>query len=161
MGDARVAVRRRAYSRERGLTLIELLVTVSIAAVLLGVAIPHMSRDRNNAWTAQIQFLGDMRRTRTDSLTKGDHFQLAMTGPNSYTVYRMRFQAGGWIRGAAVLNRTLPRNITFGTVQGPFEFDTRGLLVTPNATTAVAMNDSYTGHTKGVQVWLSGQVTPQ
>ncbi len=106
-------------------------------------------------------FLGDMRRARTDSLTKGDHFQLAMTGPNSYSVFRMQFQAGGWVRGAAVLNRTLPATSPSVPSQGPFEFDTRGLLVTPNATTPVAMNDSHTGHTRGVQVWLSGQVTPQ
>jgi prepilin-type N-terminal cleavage/methylation domain-containing protein len=148
-----------AHHLVRGFTLIELLVTVGIMGLLMAIAMPRMQRNSYALWTAQQQLLADLRASRMDALTKGDHFRFDVTGTNTYVEYRMNLVGANWVVGTTVRSRQLPAGITFGGSGNSFEFNTRGLMLNPGAAATLTMTDSSTGHSKGITVWPSGQVT--
>ncbi len=156
-------VRRRPHVFERGLTVIELLVAVGVFGLLAAIAIPHVQPARYALWTAQEQLMADLRTTRMDALTKGDHFRFDVTGANTYAEYRMSLVGAAWVAAATpVRSRKLPSGVTFsGSPSNQFEFNTRGLMLNPGAAATLTMTDSHTGHSKGVTVWPSGQVIAQ
>jgi hypothetical protein len=153
---------RRRHRNVRGLSIIELLVTMGLIAVMLGVASPGMPRGAFALWDANQQLLADLRRTRTDALIKGDHFRLSVTSATEYAEHRMRLVGGVWVADAvAVRSRTLPSGVTFSAGVGTnFEFNTRGLLVTPEAAASLQLLDSHSYATRQITVWPSGQVAP-
>jgi hypothetical protein len=60
-----------------------------------------------------------------------------------------------------VRNRTLPDALAFiAGVGASFEFNTRGLLVTPGTTDTIVIVDSRSSMTEQITVWPSGQVAP-
>src|SRR5579885_2901804 len=113
MGDGRMTAAPIPCGAARGFTLIELLVTLALAAVLMGIALPHASRDQFNLWTAQTQLLGDLRTVRTNAITKGVHYQVVLTA-SGYTMNRMKQNSGNgaWVVDYSVSTRTFPRNVT-------------------------------------------------
>jgi len=130
--------------------------------VLMGIALPHASRDEFNLWTAQTQLLGDLRTVRTNAITKGVHYQVVLTA-SGYTLNRMKQNSGNgaWVVDYTVSTRTFPRNVTLVAGAGStFEFNTRGMLILPGAATTLVLSDASTGHTRNVTVWPSGQVAP-
>ena len=152
-----------AYKRERGLTVIELLVALAIFGVLAGIALPQFRRGAFNLQSAQIQLLSDMRRTRDDALTRGDHYRLDILSISSYAEYHLTVAGGVWsVSGAALFSRTLPTGISLpaGAVGRSFEFNTRGLMLNPGAATTLVLTDSPNSHAMSVTVWPSGQVVP-
>jgi len=153
---------RRRDRKASGLSIIELLVTMGLIAVMLGIASPGMPRGAFALWDANQQLLADLRRTRTDALIKGDHFRLSVTSATQYACHRMRLVAGVWVADAvAVRSRTLPAGVTFSAGVGAnLEFNTRGLLVTPEAAASLQLFDSHTSATRQITVWPSGQVAP-
>ncbi len=162
MGDGRMTAAPIPCGAARGFTLIELLVTLALAAVLMGIALPHASRDQFNLWTAQTQLLGDLRTVRTNAITKGVHYQVVLTA-SGYTLNRMKQNSGNgaWVVDYTVSTRTFPRNVTLVAGAGStFEFNTRGMLILPGAATTLVLSDASTGHTRNVTVWPSGQVAP-
>lgn len=164
MGDATMSPRQpRAYKRERGFTLIELVTAVGLIGIMLGVAMPYIPRGTYDLWGTQVQFLADMRAARTLALTKGDHYRLVVTSATHYEVRRMQLQGANWVDRVqpAIASRTLGTAITF--VEGAnnvYEFNTRGLLVNPGTVQSILLTDSRSGHYRGVTVWPSGQVAP-
>jgi prepilin-type N-terminal cleavage/methylation domain-containing protein len=150
------------HRNDRGLSIIELMVTMGLIAVMLGIASPGMPRGAFALWDANQQLLADLRRTRTDALTKGDHFRLSVTSATEYAEHRMRLVGGVWVAdAAAVRSRTLPAGVTFSAGEGTsFEFNTRGLLVTPEAAASLQLLDSHSYATRQITVWPSGQVAP-
>lgn len=156
------AGRAPRYRTERGLTVLELLVAMAVFAIAAAVAIPTMPRGAYALWGANQQLLGDFRLTRSDALTKGDHFRLDVVSGTTYQEYRLAFVGGVWVpSGAPVRMRTLPPGISFvGGVGLVFEFNTRGLLLNPGAAATLTLQDTYSGHTRSVTVWPSGQVAP-
>ena len=161
MGDGAVAA---APSRERirtaGFTIIELIVTMALFGVMLAIAMPHAQRSSITLWNANEQLLSDLRRARADALTRGDHFVLEVTGASSYRERRMQLVGNAWLPiDPAVRTRNLPSGVSFTAGVGEsFEFNTRGLLVIPDAAGTVQMQDSHTHHSRTVTVWPSGQV---
>jgi hypothetical protein len=135
---------------------------MGLIAVMLGVASPGMPRGAFALWDANQQLLADLRRTRTDALTKGDHFRLSVTSATEYAEHRMRLVGGVWVADAvAVRSRTLPSGVTFSAGVGTsFEFNTRGLLVTPEAAASLQLLDAHSYATRQITVWPSGQVAP-
>lgn len=162
VGDAESSLRQsRAHTRERGLTLIELLASMAIFGVVLAVAIPQFPRNAFALWGAQTQLLADLRKARGDALTKGDHFRLQVDTATTYSVYRMSLAGGVWSpTGSPTVSRALPSGVTFvAGVGANFEFNTRGLMVNPSAAQTLDMADAD-GHHHDITVWPSGQVAP-
>jgi prepilin-type N-terminal cleavage/methylation domain-containing protein len=159
VGTATVAC-RRGRIRTAGFTVLELIVTMSVFSILLAVAMPRAQRSSITLWNANEQLLSDLRRTRADALTHGDHFILSVTGPYEYTERRMRLVGAEWLPvDPPVRTRTLPDGLTFSAGVGEkFEFNTRGLLVTPDQAGNLQLQDPQSGHMRGVVVWPSGQV---
>jgi prepilin-type N-terminal cleavage/methylation domain-containing protein len=152
-----------AYKAERGLTVIELLVALAIFGVLAGIALPQFRRGAFNLQAAQVQLLSDMRKTRDDALTRGDHYRLDILSTTSYAEYHLTVAAGIWsVSGGPLFSRTLASGITLptGAVGRSFEFNTRGLMLNPGAATTLTLTDSPNSHTRSVTVWPSGQVVP-
>jgi hypothetical protein len=145
------------------MTMLELLAGVAVLGVVLGIATMQMPRGAYALWGTQTQVLGDLRQTRADSLTKGEHFRLTVTGPSTYKLERMQLDAGGnWVpRTPPLKERTLPSNIVFTTGVGNFfEFNTRGLMINPSWAQTLNLYDYNRSLNRWVTVWPSGQVSP-
>jgi prepilin-type N-terminal cleavage/methylation domain-containing protein len=163
MGDVAATIPGgRRYNLGSGFSLLELLVAMAIFSILLGVAMPRASSNTFVLWTANQQLLADLRRTRTDALTRGDHFRLDVTGANAYAEYRMRLVGTEWLpQEPPVRSRILPVGVTFESgVGAQFEFNTRGLLADADAAGTLALHDAHNGFYRTVSVWPSGQVAP-
>ena len=150
------------HGGEQGFTLLELMVAVALFSIITAVALPTFGSNPYALWTAQQQLLGDLRMTRSDALTKGDHFRFDVKSASTYEEHRMQLVGTQWLpRDPAVRTGTLPSGVTFTSgVGSQFEFNTRGLMLNPGAATTLTLADSRTGHNRVVTVWPSGQVTP-
>jgi len=147
----------------RGFSLMELLVAMALFAIMAGTTWSSLPRNPYGVWGAQTQLITEIRRVRNDSLTRGEHFMLRITGANTWSAYRMTLDGGGdWIiDGSALRSGTLPDGTYFTTgVGNEFEFTTRGLMVTPDAAITILVTHSESNTTKGITVWPSGQVSP-
>lgn len=164
MGVVRATVRQRGtYKRERGLSAIELVATMALMGIVLGTAMPSMTKQPYVLWNAQTTLIGDLRQARAESITRGDHFRVDITGANTYTVSRMQLNADGtWTpKVPAWRSRTLEGGLGFVTGTGlGFEFNTRGLMVNPSWAATLVMYDYNHSLTRWVTIWPSGQVAP-
>lgn len=152
------------HERERGFTLIEMVVTFALAAILMGIAVPHLPDRNYGLWTAHTQVIADIRQARADSIVKGDHFEVRIDDEQHYTVWRLRDPEndGIWLPDdVPVRSRVLPDSVTFTQgVGGSFEFNTRGLMVIPDAADSLRLQDSKTTEERTVTIWPSGQIAP-
>lgn len=82
---------RRRNSRS-GFTLVELLVTLAVAAILLTVAVPSFRTFVQNAQLASTAdgFLGAIQRARSEAITRGDPVILCRTGDPSTRTCRAK-----------------------------------------------------------------------
>lgn len=151
---------RRGRIRTGGFTVLELIVTMSLITILMAVAMPRAPHSSLTLWNSNEQLLGDLRRARADALTRGDHFVLEITGASSYRERRMQLVGLEWLPvDPPIRGRDLPEGITFTAGVGMrFEFNTRGLLVIPDAAGNLQLHDAHSGHNRGITVWPSGQV---
>ena len=136
--------------------------TLSLVGIVVALASPRASRNGFAMWQGQAQLVGDLRQTRADALAGGDHFVLEVFDTTSYSEHRMAWNGMTWVKNVvAKRTRTLPDGIVFSDgVGAQFEFNTRGLLVLPDAAQSLSIRDSETGHERHVTVWPSGQVAP-
>lgn len=159
--DVRMADR---HGSEHGFTLIELVVAVATLAVAAAVAIPHIPNRNFGLWNGHSQVIADLRRARMDALVKGDHYRVTIDDASTYTMVRLKDDDndGLWTPdGSTEQTRTLPDNVTFAEGIGEsFEFNTRGLMVIPDAAAPLRLADSNTGKERWITVWPSGQVAP-
>jgi prepilin-type N-terminal cleavage/methylation domain-containing protein len=148
------------------MSLIELLVALAVFAVALGIAVPRVQNGAFALWNAEQLVLGDLRYTRAQALTKGDHFVFQVDNDNTYSIRRMELNGAVWEpEDPPIRSRSLPSGVIFTAgfaagVGANFEFNTRGLLVLPGAAQSLRLYDDYTMLTRQITVWPSGQVAP-
>jgi len=147
-----------------GLALIELLGAFALLAVITAVAIPQFRSNTHDLWQTHTLLLADLRQARAYALTRGDHFRVTITSPTEYELRRLRDpdNDGVWTPDPEPLRaRTSPDGVTIASDGGAtFEFNTRGLMINPNAAAQLELLDSHTGYDRQITVWPSGQVAP-
>lgn len=158
---------RERHGNARGMSLIEMLVAMAVFLVALGIAVPRAQNGAFALWNAEQQVLGDLRYTRAEALTKGDHFLFRVNDDHTYAIHRMKRNAAGvWVQqDPPIKTRLLPTGTIFTAgfaagVGANFEFNTRGLLVLPGAAQSLRIYDNHTLLTRQITVWPSGQVAP-
>jgi prepilin-type N-terminal cleavage/methylation domain-containing protein len=153
--------------RERGMTLMELLVVIGIISVLAAIAIPQVNSSIINLSSAKDNLLADIRLARGNATGRGAHFRVTL-GSDSYVTQRLQDgdNNGIWDPDGAFPAQTiqLPSLITITNgVGGRIEFDTRGLLIpqpdgTPPPVIEIALTDSKDNRIVAMSVFPSGQV---
>jgi prepilin-type N-terminal cleavage/methylation domain-containing protein len=150
----------------RGYSLIEVMVTLTIAAGLIAIAVPRWNASRMNILTARRMVLANLRLARTNAITKFVHYQVSFPDTGHVALSRMLQSTDGSGTWAAdttkVQTSALPAStqVTGSSQAINVEFNTRGMVVNPTpGPTPVQINLSDTfSNTKSLQVWPSGQV---
>lgn len=152
---------------QRGMSMIELIVTMGIAALMMALALPHINSGTLNLPLVQQNLIGDIRMARASATSRGVHFKVSISS-SSYTVQRLQDTDGDgiWEPDGEFPTRTveLPNDISIVDGEGSeIEFTTRGLLAdqedgTPAPIVTISLHDSLYNETKTVKVWPSGQV---
>jgi prepilin-type N-terminal cleavage/methylation domain-containing protein len=145
-----------------GLTIIELIVTLAVLGVAFAIAVPRAPRGAFSMWRGHAQLVADLRQTRADALTRGDHFVFEVLDATRYAEHRMTWNGAGWVKNIQPTRmRVLPDGIVFSAGTGAqFEFNTRGLLVLPGAAQSLRLRETASGLERQITVWPSGQVAP-
>jgi prepilin-type N-terminal cleavage/methylation domain-containing protein len=163
--DVRVADRHGSEQHSKaGFTLIELVVGVATLAIAAAVASPHLPDRDYGLWSSHAQLIADLRKARADALVKGDHYLVTLTVNQTYEIVRLKDDDwdGEWTPdGSTLRTRSLSDHVTFtSSTDEEFEFNTRGLMVIPEAAAPITMRDDRTGKERTVTVWPSGQIAP-
>lgn len=150
---------------QRGMSLIELLVTVGILSIMIAVAVPRLNSSILNLPLVEQSLIGDIRMARAHATTQGAHYRVSIYS-DSYSVQRLVAVDGVWEPDSRFPAQTveLPHGVSFSEGAGAvIEFTTRGLLAdqadgTPAAVVSITVHDALHNETKTVEVWPSGQV---
>ncbi|MBI4515895.1 MAG: prepilin-type N-terminal cleavage/methylation domain-containing protein [Deltaproteobacteria bacterium] len=150
----------------RGYTLIEILVTMSVMAVMAAIALPHFDSRRLEINNAQRLLIANLRQARFNAISKSIHFQVSFPQNDHVVVSRMKENPAG--SGTWEVDTTEPTNVQTtslpaGTtvksaaVGTTIEFNSRGIVLNMNTAKQVDVQDTF-GVTRSLQVWPSGQV---
>jgi prepilin-type N-terminal cleavage/methylation domain-containing protein len=141
-----------------GYSLIELLTAVAIFGVLAAAGLPHIDTTRQDIQSATKQVIADYRWARTRAITSGVHFNVTWTDTNAYQVERMKQVGTTWSTDTVVKRVTLPASISRYAAQANVEFNTRGMMVSPNYNMFEMLWDGKFSTYRMVALWPSGQV---
>ena len=149
-----------------GFTLVELLVTMAITAILLAVAIPHLDVRREKTNTVVQGFVSDVRWARSKAIINGTRYCVHFVSSTQYEVRRLVLDVTGttWVLDKTIKSVTIPAQMgwTMQTDLGShLQFNTRGMQVAFNNPAApyplgTTFWDNY-GASHLVTVWPSGQ----
>lgn len=149
--------------RNRGFTVIELVVYIAILGIVLGAALPHIDSRPLSTATAVEAFLGDVRYARSKAIVTGTHVCVHRVSSTRYEVRRLRQSGSSWVLDKVLRSVTMPPNTSFSietAAESHLKFNTRGMQVAyANQSTAYPLLakfwDAKSEH--GVRVWPSGQ----
>lgn len=148
---------------ERGYSVIELMVTMAIFAIVAKIALPEFDNRRMQITAAQRLLIADLRTARSNAISKSVHYQVTFPSTTQIKVSRMLENpvgSGTWVVDTTnVQTIKLPKvtNVPTALVGTTIEFNSRGLVVNLTGPQQIDAQDSF-GNTKSLQVWPSGQV---
>jgi Tfp pilus assembly protein FimT len=155
---------------ESGFSVIDLVVTMGVAAILLKNAAPAWQAQRLQIQTAQRQVVAVLRLARVNAITKSAHYQVSFPDATHINIARMQESApnsGTWIIDSAnITTQPLPTvaQVKSTVVAELVEFNSRGFAVKNTlpkpggaSTPQVDIQDTF-GAARSVQVWPSGQI---
>jgi prepilin-type N-terminal cleavage/methylation domain-containing protein len=147
----------------RGIGLVELMVTVAIFGILAAIGVSNFDSRREDINTCYRQLRSDLRLTRARAVVSGSHFGMRFTGSGTYQIERLEKDGNNWVVNAVVKTVTLPDHLTVTSESMPFvEFDTRGELVFGPTTTVASVDpvltDSKFNTTRSLTIYPSGQI---
>ncbi len=146
-----------------GHTLIEMVVVLSILAIMAAYAVPEYRASRVHINNTQRLLLANLRLARTNAISKSVHYQVAFPNTTQMQVSRMVENppgSGTWkvdttnVQTIPLPSSTQVKPTVVGTV---YEFNARGITVNLTTPQQIDLQDSF-GLTKSIQVWPSGQV---
>ena len=146
-----------------GHTLIEMVVVLSILAIMAAYAVPEYRASRVHINNTQRLLLANLRLARTNAISKSVHYQVAFPSATQMQVSRMVENppgSGTWqvdttnVQTIPLPTSTQVKSTVVGTV---YEFNARGITVNLSTPQQIDLQDSF-GLTKSIQVWPSGQV---
>jgi hypothetical protein len=149
---------RRRHSQS-GYTLVDLLTTVAIFAVVTAAGLPHIDTRRQDIQNTTSQVISDYRWARARSITSGAHFALEWTGPSNYEVQKLKPVGTGWELDEIIKSVDLPPTISRSGWPDLVEFNTRGMMVSSDTMEQQRLSDDQFGAERMIAVWPSGQVT--
>lgn len=144
----------------RGHSMIELMVAVSILAVLARIAVPLWKASAMNIVTARRMVVANLRLARANAVTKSIHYQVSFTASTAKLsgMVQPTPPSTTWtVDSTKVQTNALPNSTQVSTPSVVVEFNTRGMVANSSTMTLISLTDSF-GHTKSLQVWPSGQI---
>lgn len=148
--------------RERGHTLVELTVALSILAILMRIAVPLWKATSMNIVTARRIVVANLRLARANAITKSIHYQVSFASDQGSVKLSPMVQptppATTWTADTTkVQSSAFPKSTQVSTSSVVIEFNTRGMVANSSTVTVISVTDSL-GRTKSLQVWPSGQI---
>jgi prepilin-type N-terminal cleavage/methylation domain-containing protein len=146
----------------RGQSLIELMVTLSIVAIVLRIGLPMWKASSMNIMTARRMVVANLRLARANAITKSLHYQVSFAADKgSVKLSGMAPPtppATTWaVDTTKVQTSAFPKSTQVSTSSVVVEFNTRGMVANSSTMTLISITDSF-GNTKSLQVWPSGQI---
>ena len=147
-------------SASRGYSLLELLVTMGVLAILTGTAFLGYRSNRLQINNAQRLVMGTLRGARANAISKSVHFAVNFAASDHLLVQRMVYDGSAWqvdpanVRTVAIPSPAYLASTAVGT---RVEFDSRGVAVNLSVPQPIELRDSF-GVSKSVQAWPSGEI---
>ena len=158
-----VSTLARLCSSERGYSIIEIIVTMTIFAIIAKIALPEFDNRRLQVTQAQRLLIANLRTARCNAISKSVHYQVAFPSTTQISMSRMLENPAGsgtWVVDTNNVQTTkMPKvtNLPTALVGTTVEFNTRGLAINLTEPQQIDAQDIF-GMTKSLQVWPSGQV---
>jgi len=143
----------RRSMRQRGYSLVEMLVAIGILGILVATALPHMDTRRESTNTAVQSVIAGLRLARTKAISTGAHYCFHRNGNTAYYVRRWKETTYSpyWASDKTILDAKMPKHTDWALEDyaGPhgehLMFNTRGLSI-DSGTNQVA--------TQSVTIWV-------
>ncbi len=138
--------------RQSGLTLLELLVTLSLVLILGGIAIPQMMQFNSASQNAAALIASFSKQVRAKAIASTSAYRMKPSGSGTLiTEYAINCNSSTWT--ADIKNRLyLPNNSSLVGTNWDICFNSRGL---PDGNLEITVREQ-TGGTKTVEIMLGG-----
>lgn len=148
-------------STQRGFTIVELMITLTIASILLGISIPNFNTliKNNRLAVATNETIGAFNFARTEAFKRGDLIHIAEVGAGtSWVVWADADADDVWDQGEEIrVWNAFPAGVSVTTVNGFIVFDSSGLA--NNAETVTVCDDRSGESGSQLDLLLSGSVS--